>query len=109
MLKEVSFVSTEGHKCDIAFCNAPQGEIEDVAKQFWKKHDLPDKGYGSFISSRKKNDDWAIFCACVKINGYALQHVLNWCDAIGQRCSVPSLIQLVREFDVIDKESMAKS
>ena len=106
MLKEVSFISVEGNKCDIAFCDAPQGEIEDIAKQFWKKHDLPDKSYGSFVSSRKENGDWAIFCACREINGYALQHVLNWCDVIGERCLVPSLIQLVREFDKIDKDLM---
>ncbi len=101
MLVEYSFIgSSKHHKCYMALCNDPVGTIEKTAQKYWQSHGIKKGSYGVFEFHRNDDDEFVGLTACKEIDAYALEHILGCFEnMLGERCSMPDLVRIVRNFD----------
>lgn len=74
--------------------------IEDGVSKYWQSHGIDDGSWAKFEFHRNKDNEYVCLTACSEISGYALEFLLSCLESnIGQRCTVPDLLRIVREFD----------
>lgn len=100
MLVEYSFISSDNNKCHIALCDEPRDKIDDVVSKYWQSHGIDDGSWAKFEFHRNKDNEYVCLTACNEICGCALEFLLSSLESsVGQRCTVPDLLRIVREFD----------
>lgn len=98
MLIEYSFISREKNKCYIALCDSTNTEKE--ASEYWQSHGVENGSWGKFEFHLNKNNEYICLTACKEICFEALQFLLgNLEGVVGQRCCMPDLLAIVRDFD----------
>jgi len=100
MIVEYSFTSQANNKCYLALCTEPRDTIKDVANKYWQSHGIEDGSWSKFEFHRNKDNEYVGLVACTEINAYALEFALaNFECILGQRCQVPDLLRIIRDFD----------
>mgnify|MGYP003291828394 CR=1 FL=1 len=100
MIVEYSFISQANNKCYLALCAEPIDTIKDVANKYWQSHGIENDSWSKFEFHRNKDNEYVVLVACTEINAYALEFALaNFESLLGQRCQMPDLLRIIRDFD----------
>lgn len=100
MIVEYSFTSQANNKCYLALCAEPRDIIEDVVNKYWQSHGIEKGSWGKFEFHRNKDNEYVGLVACTEINAYALEFALaNFECMLGQRCQMPDMLRIIRDFD----------
>lgn len=84
----------------MALCAGPRDTIKDVANKYWQSHGIENGSWSKFEFHRNKYNEYVGLVACAEINAYALEFAFaNFESLLGQRCQMPDLLRIIRDFD----------
>lgn len=101
MLIEYSFTGVrKNQKCHIALCDDSVDTIKETVLKYWQSHGVEEGSWGKFEFHRNDDDEFVALTACTEINAVALEFCLSTFEGmLGERCSIPELMNIIRDFD----------